>query len=178
MKHAARAVVYVGLVALGAVSAGCETSPYLRGFRYAPEPALVDVMRKGGESQRPPLSVLVSVIGVRRGGTAAAAPPAVEIRMRFENNGMVPVTFDPSTLSLVTATLQNFQPPEVHGPRPLQINPGQDAQISVFFPFPPGVDPRYSGTQSLRLRWQVQIDGQVVPQTALFERTAPLYYEG
>lgn len=177
MQHGIRGMATVGLISMAAILTGCAPKPpYLRGYRYAPEPALVDVMKKGGESQRPPITVMVSVIGIRRGGRDESAPPAVEIRMRFENNGSVPMTFDPATLTLVTGTLQIFEPPEVHGPRPLQLRPADTATIGAFFPFPPGARPRDFGTDSLRLNWQIQLEGQVIPQTAYFERTSTLYY--
>ncbi|HWE02813.1 MAG TPA: hypothetical protein VG326_10430 [Tepidisphaeraceae bacterium] len=168
---------FCGLL-MSALVGGCAPqSPYLAGYRYAPAPALVDVFRKGADSQQPPLSVMVSVIGIRRGGSTADAPPAIEVRMRFENNGQAKVSFDPSTLNLVSGTLQPFLQPEVHGPKPLQLAPGQNQTISAFFPFPRGAGPRTMGLDSLRLRWQVQVDNQVIPQTAYFERASPLYYE-
>jgi hypothetical protein len=159
---------------------GCApASPYLSGYRYAPEPALVDVMLKGNTSQKPPVSVLASVVGIRRTGATTAAPPAVEVRMRFENNGQVPISMDTGTLSLVTGTLIPLDAPEVHmqGPKVLQIAPGQPVTFSAFFPFPPTIVPHDPALNSLRLRWQIQIGDQVVPQTAYFERASPLYYE-
>ena len=169
--------VFSGLLFLTLAGGCAPRPPYFSGYRYAPAPALVDVFRKGTDSERPPLSVMVSVIGIRRGGSTVEAPPAVEVRMRFENNGKTPATFDPSTLSLVSGTLQPFLQPEVHGPKPLQLAPGQSQTISAFFPFPRGVEPGAMGLDSLRLRWQVQLDNQSIPQTAYFERTSPLYYD-
>jgi hypothetical protein len=162
-----------------ALAGGCSpASPYFTRYRYAPAPALVVVLPKGGESQKPTLSVMASVIGIRRGGSTANAPPAVEVRMRFENNGPANVTFDPSTLNLVSGTLQPFSKPEIHGPKPvMQLAPGQTQTISVFFPFPHGTDLISMGLDTLRLRWEVQLDKETVLQTAPFERTSPLYYE-
>lgn len=169
---------YLAATIFATALGGCAPqSPYLSGYRYAPEPALVDVMVKGNTTQRPPVSVLASVIGIRRTGATAAAPPAVEVRMRFENNGQIPITVDTSTFSLDTGTLIPLEQPEVHGPRTFQVAPGQSQTISSFFPFPPGLRPRDPGLDSLRLRWQIQIDNHVVPQTAYFELASPLYYE-
>ena len=161
------------------LTAGCTStaSPYVPGFRYAPEPALVDVFRKGTTRQSPPLSVMASIIGVRRGGRGADTPQSVEVRLRFENNGPSHVSFDPHSLELVTGTLQAFGPPIVRPPGPLELNGGQSATLTALFPFPPGTGYRTLVLDTLRLRWQVQIDNKPVPQTAYFERASPLYYE-
>jgi len=162
--------------ALFLISAGCasRSSPYVEGFRYAPEPALAVMLKQG--TQTPSLSVMVSVIGLRQADSDNRLPPAIEVRMRFENNGQAPITFDPHSASLVTGALQSFDQPDARPPAPLQIAPGQTQTQTLFFPFPPGSAPRTMALDSLRLRWQVQIDGQPYLQTAYFERASPLYY--
>lgn len=150
---------------------GCSSgsrSPYAPGFRYAPEPALVDVFRRG--TKAPPLSVMVSVIGVRRADEDRRVPPSIEIRVRLENNGPARVSFDPATLQLVTGTLQPFLPPMVRPPTMIDLAAGQTQTINAQFPFPPGANYRNTNIDALRLRWQVRVDNQLVPQTALFER--------
>jgi len=147
-------------------SVGCVHHDYLRGFRYSPEPALVDVFRKGADNQKPPVSAMVSVVGVRTPDEDAHIPFCVEIRMRFENNGKVPVTFDPHTLQLVAGSLQTFDPPTSRPNEPLQIPPNQVHVITAYFPFPPGHNASSMGIDTLRLRWTIQIDNQTVPQTA------------
>ena len=157
-------------------AAGCAAPPpYLPGFRYTPEPALVVVPQP--EKQEPTLTVMASVVGIRRGDPGAKIPPAVEIRLRFENNGPVPVSFEPRTLDLVTGSLQDFQPVETRPSQPFQLATGQSQTISAFFPFSQGLHPGMMSLDALRLRWHVTIDGQPVMQTVNFYRAAPMYYE-
>ena len=118
-------------------------------------------------TQTPALSALVSVIGIRRGNPDSGIPPAVEIRMRFENTGEEPATFDPKTVVLVNAALQSFAPPEVHPPKTVQILPGQTQMISVFFPFPPGMSPQMMPLDAVRLRWQISIDDKPYLQSVV-----------
>src|SRR5690349_11363613 len=101
------------------IAAGCSTeprSPYVPGFRYAPEPALAVMLKQG--TQSPSLSVMVSVIGIRRGNADNRTPDAIEVRMRFENQGQAAVSFDPHSASLVTGGLQSFDPPDAAPPQP------------------------------------------------------------
>ncbi|HEX3357034.1 MAG TPA: hypothetical protein VHS31_08695 [Tepidisphaeraceae bacterium] len=156
-------------------AAGCAAPPpYFPGVRYAPEPALVVVPQPG--KQVPTLSVMASVIGIRRGDPHANVPPAVEIRLRFENNGPVAVSFEPRTLDLVTGSLQEFEPVETRPAPPFQLSTGQSQTVSAFFPFPPGFHPRMPSLDALRLRWTVTIDNQPVSQTVSFYRATPMYY--
>ena len=158
-------------------SVGCAPPPpYLRGYRFAPEPALAVMFKPG--TQTPALSVLTSVIGIRRGNPDSAIPPAVEIRMRFENTGQEAATFDPKSLVLVTGSLQSFTCSRRCIRRNFfQIAPGQTQTASVFFPFPPGMNPRMMSLDALRLRWQVTIEEKPYLQTVVFERASPLYYD-
>ncbi|HET6250825.1 MAG TPA: hypothetical protein VFE47_24255 [Tepidisphaeraceae bacterium] len=158
---------------LVAVAIGCAPPPpYLRNYRFAPEPALTVMLKPG--TQTPALSVLVSVIGIRRGDPDHGVPPAVEIKMRFENSGAETVTFDPQSLQLQTGSLQSFAKPEVHPPRAMEIAPGQTQSASLFFPFQPGASPGTVALDALRLRWQIIIDGKPYLQTVTFERASPL----
>ncbi len=159
------------------IATGCSTeprTPYVPGFRYAPEPALAVMLKQG--TQSPSLSVMVSVIGIRRGSADNRTPDAMEVRMRFENQGHAAVTFDPHSASLVTGGLQSFDPPDAAPPQPITIAPGQTQSQTLYFPFPPGTLPRTMALDTLRLRWQVQIEGQSYLQTAYFERASQLYY--
>ena len=157
-----------------AMGLGCASQPYLANYRYVPSPALVEVFEKGAQPPRPAASATALIVGVRRGGINNA-PPAVEIRMRFENTGHGHLTFDSESLRLVAGTLQTFSRPEIHGPHPLQLAPGESQTISAFFPLTSQFGPNLMGVDTLRLTWQIQIDGQPVPQTAYFDRASPTY---
>ena len=95
---------------------GCAEPVYVPDYTFVPQPAVVDVVRRdtgGGQPPVRPLTVLVTVSGVRYEDAAHHVPRSVEIRLRFENNGALPVQFDPNTLDLVTGSLRPFEQPSV-----------------------------------------------------------------
>lgn len=164
-------VAIAGLLAAGA---GCAESPYLSGYGYYPQPAVVQVIQRGNE-QAPPVTVLASIIGVRRGDADKHTPPAVDVRLRFEDNGPASMSFDPSTLDLVTGTLFTFPRPAVSPPTPISLAAGQRAEVNASFPFPPNLTPGQIDLNNLRMRWVVRVANYPVPQTALFQRVGPGY---
>lgn len=160
---------------------GCATSPHApaeSGYRYAPEPALVEIFHHSTtQEQQTPLSVLVSVTGVRQGDTSAGNPATIDVRMRLEDHGPATVDFDPKTAQLVTGSLQSFGAPRSQPVGPLHLTTGQTEDVTLSFPFPAGASPQNTDVGTLRLRWLVQIDNHHLPQTAYFERASPLYYD-
>lgn len=164
----------LGLLASAAFSGGCviHEPAYVQGYRFAPEPALT-VMRKPG-SQVPAVSMLTSIIGLRYGAPSNNVPPALEIRMRIENTGSQPLTFDPRSAILVNGALQSFDPPEAHTNGPVHVAANQTDIVTLYFPFPPHTYPREMPLDTLRLRWQVELEGQSYLQTAFFERVSGL----
>jgi len=164
----------LGLVTLA--GSGCAQPPYEPGYRYFPQPATVDVLRRDGNHQTP-LTVLVSVLGVHRADPKNDIPYSVVVRMRFENVGQSHVIFDPRSLELVTGTLRPFEPPIVRPSQTLDLTPGQRQEVTAYFPFPPHVKAENMNMRNLRLRWEVKIDGVTVPQTSIFERVPGGGYE-
>ena len=150
---------------------GCSSQPYEPGVYYEPQPALVEVVyRAAGQPQQVPLTVLASVQGIRRAEAKAGIPQSMEIRLRLENHGPSHVEFDPGSLELTTGALRTFPPARVQQPSPVELSPGQSQTIIADFPLPGGLDTRSPELDHLRLRWRVTINGQPVPQTALFVR--------
>ena len=150
---------------------GCAGGGDQAGTHYEPEPALVEVLhRTGTASQQVPLTVLASVKGVRPGDNKTGTPPAVELRLRFENHGPSHVEFEAGSLELTTGALRDLPPPRVTPPAPVELSPGQSQTVTVLFPLPVGLDARSAELDHLRLRWRVTINGQSVPQTVLFVR--------
>jgi hypothetical protein len=150
---------------------GCTSRPYEPGVYYEPQPALVEVVHHAeGQPQQVPLTVLASVRGIRRADTKAGMPKSVEIRLRLENHGPSHVEFDSSSLELTTGALRNFPAPRVQPPAPVELAPGQSQTITADFPLPGELNERSVELDHLRLRWRVTINGQPVPQTALFVR--------
>lgn len=156
---------------------GCSTPTYVEGFRFAPSPELVDVFARGSATRTPAASVMASIVGVRRTDKRAQIPSSIELRLRVEDHGAPSLYFDPRTLQLVTGTLEPFGAPILPAPRPITLQPGQTRTIRAFFPFPPGTSYRTLILDTLRLRWDIRIGNDIVPQTAYFERASPLYYE-
>lgn len=173
MRTRAGRVGLFGLIAMAACMfavGGCESGPYLPAYSYQPRPSISTVRRHGTEQQAPPLTALVTILGVRKADPDHHAGPAIDVRMRFESNGTEPVTFDPSSLDLVTGSLWPFPHPYVNPPMQLTLTSGQQQNITATFPFPPNTRPEQMDLNELRLRWVVHVAGFAVAQTALFER--------
>jgi hypothetical protein len=160
-----------GVLVLAAITGGCGLQAYESGVYYEPQPALVEVVHHAAsQPQLVPLTVLASVRGIRRADPKAGIPESVEVRLRLENHGPSHVEFDPGSLELTTGALRNFPAPRVQPPTPVGLSPGQTQTITGDFPLPGGLDQRSAELDHLRLRWRVTINGQPVPQTALFVR--------
>jgi hypothetical protein len=164
----------LGIAGLLLIGGGCAEQPYYSGYTFNPQPAVVQVFQRG-DTKAPVATVLVSIIGIRRADTDQHRPPSIDLRLRFENNGQVPLSFDPASLDLVTGTLFPFSRPMVSPPTPIDLAPGQRAEASASFPFPPNTTPDRLNLNNLRLRWVVRVSNYPVSQTALFERVAAGY---
>ena len=150
---------------------GCRSQPYEPGVYYEPQPALVEVVyRAAGQPEQVPMTALASVRGIRRADEKAGMPESVEVRLRLENHGPSHVEFDPGSPELTTGALRTFPPPRVRPATPVELSPGQSQTVIADFPLPGGLDSRSAELDHLRLRWRVTINGQPVPQTALFVR--------
>lgn len=168
IRHASWSSVLLLSVLLGT---GCHQGQTTTRMYYEPQPALVEVLnRSAGASQQVPLTVLASVQGVRSANASTGQPATLEVRMRFENHGPATVLFDPGSLQLVTGALRSFPPPRASPPTPVQIPAAQSQTVSAAFPLPAGLSIKSPELDHLRLRWNVTINGQSVPQTALFVR--------
>jgi hypothetical protein len=160
----------IGLAACTFAAGGCESGPYLPAYSYQPRPGIYKVGKHGAEQQVPPLTAMVTILGVRKADSDHHVGPAIDVRMRFESNGTEPIIFDPSSLDLVTGSLMPFPRPYVNPPTPLTLSSGQQQNVTATFPFPPNTTPGQIDLNELRLRWVVRVAGFAVPQTALFER--------
>jgi len=137
-------------------------------YRYVPQPAMAELVREGPNGQTP----LVALVWVRREEASEGHPPAIHIHLRFENRGTVAVRFDPASLQLETGSLRPFPPPRVDPPHVIELAPGQTPEIDALFPFTGVASDPSLNADHLRLRWQVQVQGQKVPQDATFQRVA------
>jgi hypothetical protein len=137
------------------------------GYTFYPPQAQADVYGQG-QSQQKALSVMASVMDVR--DAAGSASAAIEVRMRFENMGSENVRFDPASLSLANGMLQSFPRPATTAGAIIQIAPNTTHDVNVLFNFPPGQNAANFSIDNLRLRWDVEIKGQAVPQAVVFQR--------
>lgn len=168
-----KSLFLVALMGLAALVGGCS-EPYLSGYNYVPQPAVVNVAKKGAQNEIP-LTVLASIVGIRNADSQHHVPYAIEVQLQFENNGPVQVVFNPSSIEMVTGTLAPFPPPQVEPPGTMVLSPGDRRQISAIFPLGMNVNPDQMNLANLRLRWTVEVNGYRVDQTALFERTPAGY---
>src|ERR1700722_20340014 len=126
-----RRVIRLGIVTiLISLIAGCAHSVYVPDYTFAPQPAVVDVVRRDNAGAQP-LTVLATVFGVRNADESSRLPRSVEVRLRFENNGAASVHFDPNTLDLVTGSLRGFEPPILAPPHVLNLAPGERAAMTA-----------------------------------------------
>ena len=160
-----------------AFTGGCTQQPYLPGYAYDPQPAVVEVFHRVGTTEQTPLTVLASVLGVRRANAEKHLPTALIVRLRLEVSGPSPVNFDPNSLELVTGTLRAFPPPQVNPPNLIPLSPGQRQDVMAYFAFPPNATPGDMNLNHLRLRWEVLVDNVPVQQTAIFQRAAGDYQD-
>jgi hypothetical protein len=160
-------MLWAGLLVAG----GCASSsgPWEEGYTFYPQPATINV-RRAGTNQPPQVTVLVTILGVRNADPKAYVPYSVAARMRFDNVGQSRISFEPSSLELVTGTLVSFPPPVLEPPQPFELAPGERRELTAYFPFPPQTKASQMSLQNLRLRWESKIDGVSVPQTAIFNR--------
>lgn len=169
-------LLWLGAIALAALGgAGCESGPYLSAYSYQPRPGIIEVRKHGAEQQAPPVTAMVSILGVRKADAEHHVPASIDVRFQFESNTNEPVSFDPSSVQLTNGMLRPLPRPYVTPPSPFQLSQGQQAEVSASFPLPANTTPEQMDLNELRLRWVVRVAGYEVPQTALFERTGSGY---
>jgi hypothetical protein len=150
--------------------AGCAT--YDSRFAFGPAPVSCEY----AAGDKAPVQVLAAVIGVRYADRKAGWPAGVEVRLRVDNPGGVPVNLDPASMSLYTSDLMRLGSPivERRGPATQPADGGED--VVVLFPFPPDHDADNTALDGLNLRWTLAVNGQAVTRNASFTRSWwPLY---
>ena len=168
--------------ALGVVTGGLALllligcTAYVGAYQYMPRPMLAEVPATQ-PGQNPPLTVLASVIGVRRADKDQGIPESVHVRLRVENNGPGMVNFNPASLELTSGALIRFPPALTRPVQTVAVVPAQAAVFDAYFPFPAGQSYDTTDLGALQLRWQVQIAGQVVGQVVYFHRVSWRYYD-
>ncbi len=155
---------------------GC--APYVGGYYYEPHPGLVQIPATQ-PTQQPTLSALATIVGIRYEDDRVHLPESVELRLRLDNTGDEPVTFDPRSMNLSSGDLLRFLPAIANPPEAVMIPPGQSTWFVANFPFPPGTSYGQFDLSALQLRWTVQTAGKSQDLVIDFRRSAyPYGYYG
>jgi hypothetical protein len=176
----ARNSLFVGLLGLLFVG-GC--GPYVEGFRYQPHPGYAEIRAgvPGAPATQPatppPVTAYATVVGVRRADSGEHLPLSIQVRLRLDNHGPLPASFDPASLDLTTGELVRFPPPLVRPPGPVTLEPGQTLISEAYFPFPPGATFDNINLQTLQFNWTVVLDGHPIAQSVDFHRIREYYYD-
>jgi hypothetical protein len=161
-------------VAAAAVLGGCSAYD----LRYSFDPKPVDVLAvKPGAPETEPVRTLVSVVGIRRKDSKAQRPASVEVRLRLENTSPFTVRFDPASLLLFSAGLEQFPDPILSLPAPTAISPAESVAVEALFPMPDGRYPSEIDLGGFNVRWTIDIDGQPVTSSVTFTRLPTAYYD-
>ncbi|MCY3000972.1 MAG: hypothetical protein NTV21_04135 [Planctomycetota bacterium] len=112
--------------------------------------------------------VLATVVGVRR--PSEGAPAQVEVGLRLENLGNVPLQLDAGSLQVTTADLVTLPAGALSPEVPPQLAAGESGEVLVAFPLPAGRS--YGGLDfnGLNLRFAVRCGGSSKIVGASFER--------
>ncbi|HTW94264.1 MAG TPA: hypothetical protein VMD30_05705 [Tepidisphaeraceae bacterium] len=161
----------LGILLLALVT-GCEQETYY----YSPNPAIAQIPPTPPQ-QSPPLTAMATVVGVVDANQKQGIPESVDVRLRLEDTGTDPISFDPRSMDLIDGSLMEFLPPRVQQ-TPVTLQPTEAASVDALFPFPPGYSASNTNMSSMELRWQVQIGkGAPIVQVVDFHRIYPTYYE-
>src|SRR5262249_43345613 len=114
-----------GVLALG----GC--SVYDSRFDFEPRPVDVAAAKPGSEATA--ARILVTVQGVRRADSKAGTPACVEVGLRIDNTTPFPASFDPQSLILFSAGLDEFPVASASPDGVTQLPPGTFAIIQACF---------------------------------------------
>src|SRR6185437_10043822 len=129
----ARLTWFVSAPLLLAMIGGCST--YVSRYDFAPRPAFAEIRSNFPDQPATPVMAVASVIGVRRASSDENLPASVEVRLRVDNNGTKPVTFDPQSMELIDGQLLKFPPPLVRPSQPVVLNPKLSEVVTAYFPF-------------------------------------------
>lgn len=157
-----------------ALLSGCRSTWH--DARFVPSPLEVGVTAAG--EPRAEARALLSVRGVRR--ATGGQPAQVEVNLRLENLGDVPLALDPEGFDLVTSDLISFQPPQVEPPAGDEVAPGAQALWVLRFATPEGRGVDDLDWSGVNVRFRVVFGERAVITGVTFDRLAvavPAYYD-
>lgn len=112
--------------------------------------------------------VLATVAGVRR--PSEGAPAQVEVGLRIENLGSVPLQLDAGSLQVTTADLVTLPAGALTPEVPPQLAAGESGEVQVAFPLPAGRSYYGLDFAGLNLRFAVRCGNTTKIVGASFER--------
>lgn len=157
------------------LAAGC-TSVW-HDARFVPSPLEVGVTAEG--APRAEARALLAVRGIRRAVPSEDRPAEVEMQLRLENVGEVPLALDPAGFDLVTADLISFRAPVVEPLADQDVAPGAQQLWTLRFATPEGRDAESLDWSGLNLRFRVRFGERSVLTGVTFDRLElppPGYY--
>ena len=151
----------LALAALSAAAAGCATSA---GSRYLPALASLELPSAGSDAA---VSALVSlaVLPETRG-----APARIELRLRLDDDGALPVRLAPEPLELRNADLRSLGRPELAPAGPIELAPGGEAIVTATFTLPPELALGSEALRALNVRVAVEVAGREAASSVTFTR--------
>jgi hypothetical protein len=162
------------LALLAVFTTGCRSAWHE--VVFVPSPLEVGVTAEG--SPRAEARVLLSVRGVRRAAPKEERPAEVELNLRVENVGEVPLALDAEAFDLVTADLISFRPPSIEPAVEGEVAPGGRQLWTLRFATPEGRGVDDLDWSGLNLRFRVRFGERSVLTGVTFDRLwpAPGYY--
>ncbi|HEX9793918.1 MAG TPA: hypothetical protein VGC54_08025 [Planctomycetota bacterium] len=145
----------------------CSTSA----SRYRYEPALVENVVASGNGERV-ARVLVRVNGVQPADASAGTPAGIELRLRIENPGAIPLRMESGGLRLSTGDLKALPAVLLDGSLPLVVPPGEELRLLALFPFPAGRVAADLDLSVLDLAWRLERGAERLDGSATFERAS------
>lgn len=151
---------------LAAALTGCAT--YDPAYHYGSRPATARLAGGAGRAG----NVEALVLGVRDGADGPRA--GIDVRLRVERSGAVPVSVPTDDLRLVTAGSVELAAGEIRTIGPSVPAAGGAATFVITFPLP-GRHASASDLRGLTLHVPVDVDGRRETVCVDFEKSAPVY---
>lgn len=144
--------------------------------RFVPSPLEVGITAEG--SPRAEARALLSVRGVRRALPKEQRPAEVEVHMRLENLGEVPLELEAAGFDLVTSSLISFRPPLIEPAAQVEVPPGGQQLWTLRFATPEGYGVDDFDWSGLNLRFRVRFGERSVLTGVTFDllEMVPGYY--
>jgi hypothetical protein len=149
---------------LAATAAGCVGPWYDYGYAPVPQEVRLTDERVPGAQAR----ALVALVGIRR--PEDGAPARVEVRLRLQNLGSVPLELRRDGLELVSADLTSFGPGELALREGLELKPAETIVHAIDFDLPPGKRPWDYDLDGVAFSWEVDFGAGPVSTSVSFQR--------